>query len=278
VQSGAADLFSADAPTASAALHGLAVATAPFGLTGIQYSDRDGTIVPALKDPKVRQALNYAIDRKGISEAVYKDLSTPGTTPVQKGFPGFNDKDNSAYGYDLEKAKKLLAEAGYADGFSFDMSVPTANNTNLMAQAVVQSWAKIGVNAKLTTYTDLGQLTTDILAKKYPVSAFNYGALPTYVQSKSFFTGGATQFNPFNSTNAQIKQGLVEAAQGTTDDARGAAYGKAWHTAVIDQAWLTNVYTRFQPTVYNDKKITGVEISTQNPIVDLAWTVAPVTK
>ncbi|MBX7445965.1 MULTISPECIES: ABC transporter substrate-binding protein [unclassified Arthrobacter] len=279
VQSGSADLFSADAPTATAAkAAGLAVATAPFGLTGIEYNDRDGVLVPALKDPRVRQALNYAIDRKSIADAVYKDLSIPGTTPVQKGFPGYNEEDNSAYAYDMDKAKQLLAEAGYANGFSFNMSSPTANNTNLMAQAVIQSWAKLGVNANLTTYTDLGQLTTDILAKKYPVSAFNYGALPTYVQSKSFFTGGATQFNAFNTSNDQITQALVEASQATTEDARDAAYRKAWHTAVIDQAWLTNVYTRFQPTVYNDKKITGVDISTQNPVVDLAWTVTPVTK
>jgi peptide/nickel transport system substrate-binding protein len=277
VQSGAADLMSGNQPMATAAkAAGLTVATAPFGLTGIQISDRDGEIVPALKDARVRQALLYAIDRTAIAQAVFGGFSTATPSMLVKGFDGYLEGDDNVYPYDPDKAKQLLADAGYADGFSFDMSVPTANNTNLMAQAIVESWAKLGVKANLQTYTDLGQLTTDILAKKYPVSAFNYGALPSYVQSASFFNGGATQFNPFNTLDDEINQSLLEAAAGTTEQAVNDAYGKAWHRSLVDLAWVSNVYTRDQVTIYDQKKVTDVFISSQDPILDM-WSVRPVS-
>lgn len=277
VESGTADIMSGNQPTATAAkAAGLTVATAPFGLTGIQISDRTGDIVPALKDVRVRQAMLYAIDRTSIANAVFGGFSQPTASLVVKGFDGYSDADNNAYAYNIDKAKELLTEAGYANGFSFDMSVPSANNTNLMAQAVVQSWAKLGIKANLQTYTDLGQLTTDILAKKYPVSAFNYGALPTYIQSASFFNGGATQFNPFNTRDAEINQDLLQAAAGATADDVNTSYQKAWSRAQTDLAWVSNVYVREQVTIYNQKKVTDVFISSQNPIFDFS-SIAPAT-
>lgn len=277
VQSGAADLFSGNQPTATAAkAAGLEVATAPFGITGIQISDRDGEIVPALKDPKVRQALMYAIDREPIANAVFGGFSTATASMLVAGFDGSAGTDDNAFAYDMDKAKQLLTEAGYADGFSFDMSVPQANNTHLMAQAVIESWAKLGVKANLQTYTDLGQLTTDIIAKKYPVSAFNYGALPTYIQSASFLNGGATQFNPFNTQDEDINQALLEAAAATTEQGVTDGYAKAWNRASVELGWMSSVYLRDQVTIYDQKKITDVFISSQNPILDF-WSVRPVS-
>ncbi|CAL8969613.1 HTH-type transcriptional regulator SgrR [Propionicimonas sp. T2.31MG-18] len=276
VQSGSADLFSGNQPTATAAkAAGLTVATAPFGISGILISDRSGTTVPALKDPKVRQAMMYAIDRSAISKAVFGGFSDPSPSLILKGQDGYTGADDSIFTYDMAKAKQLLTEAGYAGGFSFDMSTPAANNTNLMAQAVVQSWAQLGIKANLQTYTDLGQLTTDVLAKKYPVSAFNYGSLPTYIQSRSFFNGGATQYNAWNYQDADINKSL-ETAAAASDQAKTDAYFAAWHRAQADQALLSAVYIRQQVTIYDQKKITGVYITTQNPVVDLGWTVAPV--
>lgn len=276
VQAGSADLFAGDATTATAAkAAGFAVATAPFGLTGINIMDRDGTIVPALKEPKVRQALMYALDRKPIATAVYRDLATAGSSPVLKGYPGYSDKLNDAYPYDVAKAKALLKEAGYADGFSFNIAAPNAQSTNLMAQAVVQQWAAIGVKATLTAYADNGQMVTDILAKKYPVTAFIYGALPTYIESKSFFTGGATQYNAWNITDSAITSDLAEAASAKTIDAQEKSYASALNTSVVTNAWFANVYTRFSTMVYNQKKLGTIKLSSPNPTPDLAWDVVP---
>lgn len=70
---------------------------------------------PALQDVRVRQALNYAIDKETICETILSGYTSPYNSYVNT--PN-NNPDLSAYPYDPEKAKELLAEAGYAEGLS----------------------------------------------------------------------------------------------------------------------------------------------------------------
>lgn len=275
VQSGEADFMSGDATTGNAAqAAGLGVATAAFGLTGVNIMDRDGTVVPALQNAKVRQALLYAVDRDALSAAVFPGFSTPGFSLYAKGFEGFSDAVNDAYPYDIDKAKELMKEAGYEDGFTVEVSAATSNNTNILAQAVVEEWSKLGVKANLTTYTDLGQWTTDILDGKYPITFYNYGALPTYIVSKSFFTGGKTQFNAFDTTDPEISALLNTAASAPSPEAAAAGYEAVLQKAQVDDAWVSVTYTRDQIAIYNPKTVTGFTLSSQNPIPDI-WSITP---
>jgi peptide/nickel transport system substrate-binding protein len=78
---------------------------------------------------QVRQAMNYAIDRQAIIDALfngYADLSTGFNTPDNLGY----NPDLEPYAYDPEKAKELLAEAGYPDGFEIGFACPTGAYTN----------------------------------------------------------------------------------------------------------------------------------------------------
>lgn len=273
VQNGEADMMIGDATTGTAAKGaGLGLATAAYGLTGIEIMDRAGTVVPALKDPRVRQALLYAIDRKSVAQAVYNGFATPGAGTVLKGFAGYSASLDDSYSYDPTKAKQLLADAGFASGFSFNIAAPTANNTNVMAQAIVQEWAQIGVTAKLTSYPDMGQLTTDVLAGKYPVTAFIYGALPTFIQSASFFTGGKTQYNAFNTVDSTIN-GQLDQASAATGSAADQLYNKAWSSAQ-QQGFFSTVYTRQAIYIYNKTKMGGIKIDSANPMPDV-WDVSP---
>ena len=112
----------------------------------------------ALSNPKVRKALSLAIDRKGIVENVTKSGQIPAYSFVPKGI--LNDKGeefaNKEY-YDanvanIEEAKKLLAEAGYPNGEglpTLEFMYNTEGDHSLIAQAVQQDWAKIGVKVEL---------------------------------------------------------------------------------------------------------------------------------
>ena len=274
VQLGEADFMSGDATTGAAAKSaGLGVSVAPFGLTGINIMDREGTVVPALADPKVRQALLYALDRDALANAVFPGFSTAGNSLVLDGFPGYSDDIDGDYAYDLDKAKDLMAESDFADGFSVDIAAPTANNTNVMAQAIVEAWSELGVTANLVTYTDLGQMTTDILAGKYPITAFNYGALPTYIEAKSFFTGGTTQFNAFNTTSDDLADLLNKAASATGDDA-DAAYQAVLELAQGEDAWLGVVYVRQQIAIFDSTTVDGFDLGSPNPVPDI-WNIVP---
>ena len=112
----------------------------------------------ALSNPKVRKALNLAIDRKGIVENVTKSGQIPAYSFVPKGI--LNDKGEEfatkeyydANVANIEEAKKLLAEAGYPNGEglpTLEFMYNTEGDHSLIAQAVQQDWAKIGVKVEL---------------------------------------------------------------------------------------------------------------------------------
>lgn len=279
VRSGEVRLFRSDATTAEAATaSGLGLKTVPYGLFGVNYGDRRGEVVPALANPKVRQALSYAIDRASIAKAVYGQYAKANATLSLNGFAGFSEDDANAFAYNPAKAKQMLSEAGYPNGFSFNMATTTSANTNTMAQAVVENWKQIGVTANLTTFSDEGQLITEVIAHKYPVTAYAYGALPMYLQAKSYFTGGSNQYNPWNTADEQISTALSDAARAKSPQQQEQFYTSAVHRAIVDLAWMSNVFTTSVPMVYNPTSITGVDGVPTAPSPDVAWSVAPASK
>lgn len=99
-----------------------------------------------LRDKRVRQALSLATDRDEIIQVVLEGQGTPINTCVGYGVPHQKTNFNVDYGvYDLDRAKALLAEAGYADGFSFTMLVK-GNQQQLTAQVLQAQYKKINVD------------------------------------------------------------------------------------------------------------------------------------
>lgn len=97
-----------------------------------------------LDNVKVRQALNMAIDRKGIVENILQGMATPKGTQVGPSDFGFLDVPVPAY--DPAKAKELLAEAGYGDGFTITMQSSNRYMKNTaVAQVIAQEFEDIGV-------------------------------------------------------------------------------------------------------------------------------------
>jgi len=110
----------------------------------------EGTKVEALKDFKVRQALNFAIDRKSISEIVMGGIQKPAGQPGTPVVFGYNNELDS-YKYDPHLAKELLARAGYPDGFELFIEVVVSGNANagLIYQFIQQAFREVGVDSTL---------------------------------------------------------------------------------------------------------------------------------
>lgn len=108
-------------------------------------------LVPAFKDPKVIQAINCAIPRDDISKLAYYGFAKPMTTVVPKMVGGGVTKESEwPFAYDLDKAKQLLSETQYAEGFNvvmfYDASYPTYETTCLL---IKESLEKIGIKIDL---------------------------------------------------------------------------------------------------------------------------------
>jgi len=115
-------------------------------------TDNAGKPLPKnpLLDVKVREALNLAINRKAIVDRILQDAATEANQWMPKDTFGYNP-DIKDIPYDAKKAKELLAEAGYPDGFNLTMHVPNDRYPQgpETAQAVAQFWTRIGVKTKV---------------------------------------------------------------------------------------------------------------------------------
>lgn len=105
-------------------------------------------------DLRVRQAVNYAIDMDKLVNSSYEGLATRAVNPMPPTIFGFNN-DVKAYPYDPEKAKELLAEAGYPNGLNIELNVfsearPYVSRPIDVAQIIKSDLSKAGINCKLT--------------------------------------------------------------------------------------------------------------------------------
>jgi dipeptide transport system substrate-binding protein len=109
-----------------------------------------------LDDKRVRMALAQAIDMPNLVKAVFQGGGTPAASLVPPSLWGY-DESLKPYKYDPDGAKKLLAEAGYPNGFSIDLwAIPVVRaympNGRRTAEMIQADWAKIGVTANIVTY------------------------------------------------------------------------------------------------------------------------------
>ncbi|MCD4721332.1 MAG: ABC transporter substrate-binding protein, partial [Desulfobacula sp.] len=107
-------------------------------------------------DVKVRQALSMAINKQAIIDAVFQEAGKIAKNPIPPTIWSYNDNVKD-YAYDVAGAKKLLAEAGYPNGFETDIWAmpvqrPYNPNARRMAEIIQADWAKVGVKAKIISY------------------------------------------------------------------------------------------------------------------------------
>ncbi len=114
----------------------------------ITLNTLDDSPVPALKNVKVRQALNYAIDRDAIINNIMLGNGKKISSPINSYF--FAYEDLPQYNYDPAKAKSLMAEAGFAGGFDLELTAPNGRylKDKEIGEAVTEYWGKIGVRVK----------------------------------------------------------------------------------------------------------------------------------
>jgi peptide/nickel transport system substrate-binding protein len=110
---------------------------------------------PILKDKRVRQAMNYAINKEAIIRDILKGTAIVSSGPMSPVYGPFHEEKTTRYPYDPEKAKALLREAGHATGFEVTFLVPESGSGMQqpveMGTVIQAQLAAVGIKAKIQT-------------------------------------------------------------------------------------------------------------------------------
>ena len=191
------------------------------GSAELKYSDVKGK--NPFKDKRVREALSIAIDREAIKRATMRGLSLPAAIMVAPGVNGHTPDLDQAFKPDPERSKRLLAEAGYPNGFEFQLNCPNNRyvNDEEICQAVVSMWARIGIKTRLAAES---MATFIQKVQNFDTSAYMLGwGVATYDAQYSLQslvrtrTGGADgNFNFGKISDAKVDE-LVDKMKTETD-------------------------------------------------------------
>ncbi len=152
----------------------------------------------ALSNPKVRQALKYLVDYKGMEGTIVRDLMKVHQAFLPSGFLGALEA--TPYTLDVSKAKELLAEAGYPNGFKITMDTRNTSPIMEMAQSIQATFGQAGVELEIIP-GDGGQTLTKYRARNHDIYIGRWG--PDYQDPHT----NADTFarNPDNSDDAKSK-------------------------------------------------------------------------
>ena len=152
---------------------------------------------PPFNDVRVRQAINYAVDRDLIIKKLLKDKAYKATGWLPATSPAF-DKDRQPYAYDPAKAKALLAEAGYPDGFSATLKLPPPPYARLGGEIIASELREVGINLEIIPMEWAQWLEQVFTNKEYDLTIVSHtepNDINIYARDDYYFSYRNPRFN-----------------------------------------------------------------------------------
>lgn len=198
---------------------------------------------------KVRQAMNYAINKKAIVKAFYSPNAKVATSAIPPSFSSYNS-NLKPYKYDPAKAKKLLKEAGYPNGFKMELWAmpvprPYMPDGKKIATAIQADLKKVGIDAKIVTYDWATYLDK---TSKGEADAFLLGwtsdngdadnILYTLLSTNAIGSNNYTQYS-----NKSLDKILMKARKTTNEQKRNQLYKQAQKIINQNPPWVPIVHS-----------------------------------
>ncbi len=247
------------------------------------YSDKEGAHMyllmgvdkPPLSHPKVRQAINYAIDRQAVLDAVFFGRGKIlGGLPVPQWMFSYSPDRQNVYKMDLGRAKQLLAEAGYPNGFKVTLLSTTTYTMHKNTGEIVQaSLRKIGIEVQL----DMPEWATTIARRNkgdFEMCVNGTGvdtADPSYFLDQYYYSQGPYT-RPCRFSDKQVDEALEKARATYNIEARKKVY-RSIEPRLLELSPYAWICTReqseaTQAIVQNYVKVPGAR-STQHKVVEV---------
>lgn len=234
-------------------------------LLGLGILDRGGKTDKPLGSLQVRQALNYAIDRRALAKVIGSGYGTPIAQMAAPGWDSYDSALGQAYPYDPAKARQLLAAAGYPHGFTLPVVSVAAVGQDLLANALEGQLAAVGVTVKPNITTNTGAYFQALSSGAYPAATLSFGQLPAAFDYADLW-GPDASFNPFRTASTQLKTlaGKLNAASASTEP----AIAKQMQALLVDQAWFVPVVATPLVVLYQSN-VAGVNATPKRNVVYL---------
>ena len=228
-------------------------------------------------DVRVRQAFNYAVNNEEIAEFVLGGAVRPSDAAIAPGIFGYTPV--GGYEYDPERARELLAEAGFPDGLETTLYSPTGRYLQdiQITEAIQSQLAEVGIDATIETlewsaYLDLTRQPAG--ENEVPVALLGWGTVTGDADYGLYALFHTSQHVPDGSnrafySNPEVDALLDEARVNTNPDEREALYAEALEIINADAPWLF-LHSETQLVAVNDA-VNGLVIHPTERV--LAWNV-----
>jgi peptide/nickel transport system permease protein/peptide/nickel transport system substrate-binding protein len=186
-----------------------------------------------LNDERVRQAINYAVDRDAFNKAALLGLGTVAQTMLPPGYWAHDSSLDGFYKLDRDKARALLAEAGYPDGFELKYYSNADQSSQQRAEVIMEQLRQVGIRCVLTTGSNADMFQRFMVQGEGDAMMVNWTGRPDPVQCFLFIYGEQGANNAGKVPPPKDLADAIAAAQaGVTQDERKPAFARAERAAL----------------------------------------------
>jgi ABC-type transport system substrate-binding protein len=238
---------------------GLEITGVQSGMLMIHLTDRLGEVIPALGDVRVRQAMNMIIDKQAVVDQLWDGHASPIWQPFQLNAQAILDIEEP-YPYDEEKAKALMAEAGYEEGFTFTVPTMEGQPWVRLMPYLTEQMAKLNITVEQQALSGPDAIA-ELLSGDFPVPVWQVGA-PSSIEDISIHILDTGFWNVSHQPNETITELWDQIVTG--DDEQKLAAQQETNQYVIDNAWFVPILSPYNYYAYNGENVTIDEVTDPN--------------